>query len=119
MFKQVVEINCPEGVTKETISSLLFDRDLELAKQYLAVCDTFAERGDIWFTHVESNTENNKIILTRIFDTENAMTQFNEEISPFRATWPVQIITSEEITFEQFAAFASENDEFEPLDIPE
>jgi hypothetical protein len=120
MFKQVIQVDSPGGAdAREVGAGILFAGNLEDAKAYLAICDDFVERGDIWFTHVGFNDDGSKIKLTRIFDSEDAYNSFNDQVQHWRADWNITDITVEEITFEEFADFAAEHEEIVPLDIPE
>lgn len=119
MFKQVVQVESPGGEDATEASKKILFADEESAKEYLSICNKFVECGDIWFTHVDFSQDGTKIVITRIFDSEEALDAFNEAVLPWKSKWNAIVLIKEEITFEEFAEFASQNEEVAIIEIPE
>jgi hypothetical protein len=85
--------------------------------------NTLVEQGDIWFIQDEIINDGIGFKMSFIFDSEDAVSRWKEILGTFEKMSTIvneePNITEEDITFEQFAEFAANNEETEFMGLPE
>lgn len=76
------------------------------------------QNGDIWFMHDYATEDKLGFNMIFILDSEDALAEFNENSLPGWTAMGGNDPVVEDMTFEEFATFASENEEttFNPYD---
>lgn len=85
--------------------------------------NSLVEQGDIWFISDNITNDGSGFSMTIIFDSEDALTNWKAVQSIFEKMFAIAgetpNFTEADLTFEEFATFASENEETAFTGLPE
>ena len=101
----------PVEDTNETFKAILESLDVPTMLGHIGKTFRLIQNGDIWFIHDSATDDNLGLTIVFILDSEDALTTFNNESLPGWTAAGTEEPIVEEMTFEEFATFASENEE--------
>lgn len=115
MHKHVIKIALPGPATnddecQEHVLDILGD---EAGQDFFAITLKYIASGDIWFLSLDPKVEDGTtyMYVTRFFDSEAAKSNYVFDAQKYFDALNAEVITDEEVTFEQFAEYAAENNE--------